>query len=91
MTSNTVEMKSIGTPGVEEVAHAVDEDDAGRPPSPWLLEGVRVQREPGSGPARELRAIALVLGEAHRLQPLREGEGVAVVATRRGAVAPGGE
>ena len=68
---------------MEEVAHGVHEDHAGRPPPVGELQQVFVQCEAEAGAAVLGVAVVLIPGIAHGLQTLRQRERVAVVAAVR--------
>jgi hypothetical protein len=55
---------------VEEVAHAVDEDDPRLAPAAWHVERLRVDRDAEAGPGGARVAITLVLGVAIALSRL---------------------
>jgi len=72
-----------------KVTHGVDEDHPRPPPPQRLDQRLRVDGDPEPGPAGAGVAFGLILGLAHGLEPPGQGEGIAVLAARRNAVAAG--
>ncbi len=74
---------------VRKVGHRVDEYEPRLPPPARNAQRVRVHGdcEPRAGCPRV--AVVLVFGLAHRLEPARQGQGVAVVAAGRDPVTAG--
>ena len=75
---------------VEQIAHGVDEDGARRGPPLREVEGVRMEGETETGSRGPEVTVALILRHPHGLQPLGQGQGIAVVAARRRPIASGG-
>ena len=72
---------------VEQVTHRVDKDRARARPRAGNIEGVGVDCESEAGAARPRIPVSLVFCLSHRLQPLGQRQGVAVVTARRCLVA----
>jgi hypothetical protein len=73
-----------------KIRHAVDEDLPRLAPAKRLEEGVGVEGDAEAGPGGAGVAAGLVFRLAHGLEPLGQGQGIAVVAAGRDPVAAGG-
>src|SRR5690606_11333318 len=76
-----------GHVGVEQVAHGVDEHPPRFPPTQRLIQLVGMQSQSEAWTGRAGVPVVLIAGLAHRFQPLRQSEGVAVVTAGRHPVA----
>ena len=76
-------------PCVEQIAHRVHEDHPRCAPPVGLVEHLGMNRHSKSGSRGPRATVLLVLGGTHRLQSSSQGEGIAVIASCRNAVAPG--
>lgn len=65
-----------GHPGVNQVAHRVDEHDERQSPFVGIAESADMGGDAETGTAGPRVAVVLVLGLPHRLQSLRQGQRV---------------